>query len=655
MRRTQREFLVLLTALSATGPGCGDADKTGSLAQVGEDARPRPVADGSVADATEVEDTVVADTSAPEVEVAPVACTTDRECVATTCTVGRCVADNCVFDAAPPNTPCDDGDPCTLVDTCVATACAGSGLLTCDDQDPCTDDRCSPGIGCAFAAKTCDDGDACTTDTCTAQSGCLATPISCPSSGDNCRPSTCDPAVGCTTGIADDGTACDDGRICTIDACVAGKCEGTATGCDDHNPCTQDQCLPEGGCDFVPIQGCANDDECLGRLSGARCDDADGGTTADMCIAGNCRGYSLTRIAGTSVDGQQGLVVRELDDGPEGWSAVFWTADFLGGQSFLLANVTNPAAPVQHANTLQDARIAGLRDGLAGDSDGHLWRLDGGQWSSDGVWDDAIAASGRGVINAIFTVQGAGINDARTRLAWVVGGDDGEWLRLCRQSGGNVVCSAQILGGADGSVPRAIGGIPKCNGSGDCNGASVVLGADAFLGGGFNYNDTYENPTGIAATWQPGNVPDAPANRATRAIAVWDDGGVHALVVGDNGYVLLRRVDGSWRTVLGLADGQASRDFSGVWVGASVVIASAHRLGSNNAVVYELWVAPSDSDLENGNSWVVHELGRYPDVAAAGLYDVAGKTEGEVRVVGAVRRSNDLFDWLDGAVWVRSP
>jgi hypothetical protein len=43
---------------------------------------------------------------------------------------------------------CDDNDPCTLTDACVAGRCVGSGWLACPDQGPCTNEFCQPGVGC---------------------------------------------------------------------------------------------------------------------------------------------------------------------------------------------------------------------------------------------------------------------------------------------------------------------------------------------------------------------------------------------------------------------------------------------------------------------------------------------------------------------------
>ena len=46
---------------------------------------------------------------------------------------------------------------------------------------------------------------------------------------------------------------------------------------------------------------------------------------------------------------------------------------------------------------------------------------------------------------------------------------------------------------------------------------------------------------------------------------------------------------------------------------------------------------------------------RTPNVDADGVYDVHGRGTGEIRAVGAVRRTNGVVGWLDGAIWVRTP
>src|SRR6185437_6043482 len=79
--------------------------------------------------------------------------------------------------------PCDDGNTCTLGDTCQGGLCAGAN---------------------ASDGTACDDGNACTL-------------------GDTCQGGTC------AGSYAPDGTACDDGNPCTLgDACQGGVCAGTS-------------------------------------------------------------------------------------------------------------------------------------------------------------------------------------------------------------------------------------------------------------------------------------------------------------------------------------------------------------------------------------------------------------------------------------------
>ncbi len=627
-------YAIAISCWVACAAGCGDDAKVPGLEQV-SDTRIAPTPDATRHDSTPTEEV-----DAPD--VGPIECSGDEDCVADVCFGGTCVGGVCRFEPLT-GSACDDGNACTPTDVCREGVCEGSGRLECLDADPCTEDRCLPSVGCDHGPKTCDDGSACTTDECRPGVGCVATAITC-STNESCAVAVCEPAIGCTTRPADGG-ACDDGRACTTDSCVAGECVGVATGCDDDNGCTVDSCSSVG-CEHTPIVGCANDEACLGRLVGAACNDGDEATSADMCIGGNCRGYRLTRVPGGTLQGQQSLVVTDLDHGVAGWSAIVGSIDVLQKVSYTIVGLGNPSAPVVHSGTTQATRIAVLRDAFAGDADGRVWHYANG-WTRSNAWDSALSAGGRDAINGIFTVAGAG-----ARSTWLVGGSDGAWLRLCKQLGQNTVCSAQILDGT--SIPQAIAGVPDCD-DGACTGATLALGADAFVGGGFNYTETYGNDGGVAATWSDGYRPEAPANRATRAMAGWsDDEGVRFAVVGDNGYLMLRRGDGSWRGPVVVQDTQAARDFSGVWVGSGLIVLSAHRVGTQDNIVYELWTAPIDSDLESHDSWVVHELGRYPEVPEAGLEDVVGNG-GEIRVVGAVRRTLDLFDWVDGAVWVRQP
>jgi len=185
-------------------------------------------------------------------------------------------------------TTCDDGDLCTKTDTCQAGACIGTDPVTCTALDQChvagvcdheTGICSDPPIADGTA---CDDGDLCTkTDTCQAGACIGDDPVIC-TALDQCHDTgTCDPATGvCSSPELADGTACNDGNACTqTDTCMAGACIG-----DDPVTCTAlDQCHDAGVCD--PETGICSDPPIA---DGTTCDDGDLCTKTDTCQAGAC-------------------------------------------------------------------------------------------------------------------------------------------------------------------------------------------------------------------------------------------------------------------------------------------------------------------------------------------------------------------------------
>jgi hypothetical protein len=644
-----------------TGDG-PDADTTDTTDTLAGDSGP---------DLVEPTDTTETDVSLPDAgdtlrdtegdvptgDVTPPACEGDEDCPDSSCNSGRCQAGACVtipLDAG----SCDDGDACTTEDRCSAGRCQGTGTRTCSDGDPCTSDRCDPALGCMTSPTSCDDENACTTDTCVANIGCVFSPIPCPASTVACVASACDPALGCITTPAGDGTPCNDANPCTTaDACTQGLCAGTRQTCDDNNACTTDACI-DGGCLSLPIPGCATDPQCAGRNAGSTCDDGQSSTAADMCILGKCAGFALTRIAGTTIANQQGLVLLEVDFASDAWWALYWMLDGSLDQSFALGRITNPAGPALIAATLQAEPFVGLRDGFAGDAAGRIWRFANDAWTNDSGWDEALKTSERGIVTHLWTARDlSATGTPGTRHLWAVGESDGvEWLRYCVDGSNTVTCEAQELDDFDdSSIPQALAGTPLCDATGACEGFELILGADAWAGGSF-YNDTYENADGTASLWAQGRIPENAANRTTEAVIGWGSSAdAQYLVAGTNGYLVHRRIDGAWSNPLSLKEGQSNRDFYGAWEGAGVVVLAASRPVSGSQLAYELWVAPSDANVESGGSWTIHELTRAPAVNAAGLYDVHGRPSGEMRAVGALRRASGASDWLDGAVWVRTP
>ncbi len=223
------------------------------------------------------------------------ACTVGDSCLLGTCNSGSsiscddgnpCTDDSCdavtgclhVDNAA----PCDDGNACTTGDTCSAGTCQPGPPLVCDDGNACTDDTCDVQSGCVFTNNTapCDDGDACTVgDSCTNGQCVSGSPLVC-DDGNQCTDDTCDAQSGCVftnnTGTCDNGNPFDDPDVCSGGSCTGqGGCQGNNANCDDGNPCTDDLCLPSG--------------ECQHTNNTAPCDDGDACTTGDQCGAGTCQ------------------------------------------------------------------------------------------------------------------------------------------------------------------------------------------------------------------------------------------------------------------------------------------------------------------------------------------------------------------------------
>ncbi len=207
---------------------------------------------------------------------------------------------------------CDDGDACTMEDTCANGACAGVPLDGDADghvAETCGGDDCDDGsanvnpeiyeggAGTAVCADgldndcdgltdlaqaacqacstdaDCDDGDPCNgVELCTASVCVIGSPLDCDDS-DVCTDDTCDPASGCVH--TNNTAACDDGDACTDnDTCSAGTCTGDPVDCHDGDPCTEDACDPATGCVHAPDPDCCFSDD--------DCDDGDGCTT-DVC------------------------------------------------------------------------------------------------------------------------------------------------------------------------------------------------------------------------------------------------------------------------------------------------------------------------------------------------------------------------------------
>jgi len=107
-------------------------------------------------------------------------CSDDNPCTGDDCDpVKGCLKPHLSID-------CDDGKPCTEKSTCEGGKCEGWGVVDCDDGNLCTNDACSTGKGCVFvqSAGACEDGDPCTVgESCVAGMCASGPPTECNSCG----------------------------------------------------------------------------------------------------------------------------------------------------------------------------------------------------------------------------------------------------------------------------------------------------------------------------------------------------------------------------------------------------------------------------------------------------------------------------------------
>ena len=210
----------------------------------------------------------------------PHSCDDTNPCTDDTCsTQTGCVTTN--------NTaPCEDSNLCTAGDTCSGGACQPGPVIVCNDNNPCTTDSCDPRFGCTFVNTNgfCNDGNACTLeDTCVGGVCQPGFPVVC-NDNNACTADSCIPAQGCVYVSVPPGSTCDDNDACTHgDTCVNGTCQGAPTVC-----AAPDQCHLAGTCD--PLSGtCTNPP----APDGTTCNDGNPCTVADHCVNGVCAGTTV--------------------------------------------------------------------------------------------------------------------------------------------------------------------------------------------------------------------------------------------------------------------------------------------------------------------------------------------------------------------------
>jgi hypothetical protein len=178
------------------------------------------------------------------------------------CTRDVCLPDGpgtpfCRYFTNPAGTPCNDGNICTVGDSCSGQKCTVTTGLLCDDKNGCTTDFCDAVTGeCTHTPVSCNDSRPCTIDTCKVDA--TGTPY-------------------CVYSAVSNGSPCNDLNPCTMnDKCLSRNCVGVEADCNDNDECTNDFCDPLEGCSHTILPGCT------GCTSALDCDDLDP-ITCDCC------------------------------------------------------------------------------------------------------------------------------------------------------------------------------------------------------------------------------------------------------------------------------------------------------------------------------------------------------------------------------------
>eukprot|EP01060_Flectonema_neradi_P009436 TRINITY_DN1671_c2_g3_i1.p1 TRINITY_DN1671_c2_g3~~TRINITY_DN1671_c2_g3_i1.p1 ORF type:complete len:6512 (+),score=1571.45 TRINITY_DN1671_c2_g3_i1:146-19681(+) len=243
--------------------------------------------------------------------------TTDDKCSAGVCVgADKCMnkvckaSDTCHFAGVcdpqtglcsdPPvsgGTECDDGNPLTENDRCVAGVCTGTlncgGASFCTVPEPACMMPICQGSTCSSATKPdgtpCNDNklstrdDVCVAGVCVGVEKCFG--VVCRAS-DQCHShGECNQNTGeCTNPPQPDGTSCDGGNPTVTAQCMQGACQ-TGDKCAGVICVASDDCHEAGVCH--PTTGLCTDPP---KPDGVLCNDKDVRTTNDVCSAGVCVG-----------------------------------------------------------------------------------------------------------------------------------------------------------------------------------------------------------------------------------------------------------------------------------------------------------------------------------------------------------------------------
>ena len=237
----------------------------------------------------------------------PIACdtTNDGQCLRNLCQpkTGKCEMTQSLNGSA-----CEDGDPCTINDSCTNGKCKTGVPADCSSvANACNTAECrssaesKTGYECVAvprlpfpATPLCDaDGDGCTANDFCVEGKCTAGPkVDCSGTAQECEVATCkstgSKSFTCNKAPAKDGAECDDKQFCTAgDSCKAGKCIGglKAPDCTSFDgPCSTGFCDAKANGGFGACQPKIKPDS-----DKKPCNSDDNGCTVnDICVNGIC-------------------------------------------------------------------------------------------------------------------------------------------------------------------------------------------------------------------------------------------------------------------------------------------------------------------------------------------------------------------------------
>jgi len=377
--------VLALGACTESNPGytTGDTGSTdaswhdqGAGFDAGPTADKGPGADGTPADTLPPTDTV------PWPDVVPWQCAVDADCDdGITCTADKCTAQNTCEITTQPNAcligkVCykkDDPNPANSCQSCQPAASTSSWTSAADnapcapDAVPCTLDICKAGscvhplapAKCLIDGQCLDDGDL------NPQNSCEA----CASASSTSQWTT----------LADQSPCASDGLTCTTDLCKGGTCDHSL---NDGWCLINKVCYADG--DFALGDAC---NECATDKSqtawtfvaGKPC--ASGTGLAQMCYAGQCRGWTQSLYAPPPNEGALTTALNGVDHIPAAngvWAVGQFTAASLPPEHGVLVPL-GAITPVAGA-VITKAPLRAIHYRLAVGEQGQAWYHDGTKW-----------------------------------------------------------------------------------------------------------------------------------------------------------------------------------------------------------------------------------------------------------------------------------